>query len=639
MARKKRQPDGDGPRKRPSKPAGSSRPIRPGPRVDGGLQAWLRPPHGEPGDNTPLARAEALVDRARDEPNAQRRIRLAREALDVCPDCADAYLLLAEHTRRGKQSLDLYEKAVAAAERALGPTGFQQAVGHFWGVSETRPYMRARLELALALWEAGRRDEAVGHLQELLRLNPNDNQGARYTLASNLLFLDRDDDLVRLLQAYPDDDLAAWAYTRALLAFRQEGDSLPARRLLKAAKKANKHVPDYLMGRKFPPSDPPGPYSPGDESEALNYVGSFLAGWKATPGAIAWLRAHDEASRKRKARATQPRGPLDLVKKWARDRLPQTDERWQAEFRPMPLWIRAAGDPVRPWLVLVTSPGDELILAHQVLKERPSAALLWDTLIQAMQHPMAGEPHRPTELQVRTDERWEALRPHLEEIGVKVETAGNLDDIETLFAAMSEHMGAEAQPGLLDAPGVTPEQVGRFYEAAASFFQQAPWKKVGYESAIRVECDRFQSGPWYAVLMGQSGLTSGLALYDDMDTLLRLWAGNLSDEEGARETVGTSVTFGEEWQIPVADLEAAGRYGWKLARPDAYPEVIHKERGLSCRPPLAWELQLMEACLRTVPEFVNRRQQDDPAREELTVPGPSGELKLVLSWVVEEGNG
>jgi hypothetical protein len=37
----------------------------------------------------------------------------------------------------------------------------------------------------------------------------------------------------------------------------------------------------------------------------------------------------------------------------------------------------------------------------------------------------------------------------------------------------------------------------------------APWKKVGYEAAIKVECDKFQSGPWYAVLMGQSGAAGG----------------------------------------------------------------------------------------------------------------------------------
>jgi hypothetical protein len=73
-----------------------------------------------------------------------------------------------------------------------------------------------------------------------------------------------------------------------------------------------------------------------------------------------------------------------------------------------------------------------------------------------------------------------------------------------------------------------------------------------------------------------------------------------------------------------------------VARPDAYPEVFHKERGLALRPPLAWELELLEGCLRAVPEFVIRRRQDDPAREELTVPVASGPLRLALAWVVED---
>jgi len=44
----------------------------------------------------------------------------------------------------------------------------------------------------------------------------------------------------------------------------------------------------------------------------------------------------------------------------------------------------------------------------------------------------------------------------------------------------------------------------------------------------------------------------------------------------------------------------------------------------------------MEGCLRAVPDFVARHRQDDPAREEMTVPAESGELQLVLSWVAED---
>jgi tetratricopeptide (TPR) repeat protein len=635
MARKKRPPGGEGPKRRRTKPPGDVPDSPDRPALEGAMRQFVRSQPGGVGPDTPLDKAQALLYQAFEERDERSRVRLAQQALDVCPDCADAYVLLAERARTRKQALELYRRGVAAGETALGPDAFRRAADRFWGVLEARPYMRARLGLAHALWTAGRRDEAVQHLQDMLRLNPADNQGVRYTLAGFLLFLDRDDDLDRLLQQYPGEDSAAWAYTKALLSFRRQGNTIEARRSLKTAKKANEHVPAYLLGQKFPPAEPPGYYRPGDESEALHYVGGFLAAWKGTPGAVAWLR--ENVKTKKKATAPRPKGPLSLVKNWLNERLPQEDDVWQAEVRRMPKWVRVGGEPVRLWAALVTSRSNDLVLAHQMPEDAPPASVLWDTLVQAMRHPPVGGPHRPTELQVRQDERWESLRPHVEEIGVRLTVTDELDQLDGVFRGMIAHVCGKPEPGLLDMPGVTPAQVGGFFEAAAAFFRQAPWKKVGYEAAIQVECDKFESGPWYAVLMGQSGLTTGLALYEDLGALRRTWAGGGADEENAFRAVGTSVTFGEEWEIPVADLDAAKKHAWPVARPDAYPSVFHKERGLSMRPPLAWELELMEACLRAAPDFVSRRPQGEPAREEFTASAASGPLKLVLSWVVDDG--
>src|SRR5262249_33781861 len=161
--------------------------------------------------DTPLARAQDLMYQVFDEPDERRRLAMAREALEISPDCADAYVFLAENAPSRRAALDLYEKGVAAGERALGPRAFREDVGHFWGFLETRPYMRARAGLAHSLWTLGRRDEAIGHLREMLRLNPGDNQGNRYTLAAWLLAQDRDADLERLLDQYPDEGSATWA--------------------------------------------------------------------------------------------------------------------------------------------------------------------------------------------------------------------------------------------------------------------------------------------------------------------------------------------------------------------------------------------------------------------------------------------
>ena len=58
---------------------------------------------------------------------------------------------------------------------------------------------------------------------------------------------------------------------------------------------------------------------------------------------------------------------------------------------------------------------------------------------------------------------------------------------------------------------------------------------------------------------------------------------------------------------------------------------------MSMRQPLAWEMELMEGCLRAIPDFVNRHPRTTRPGKSLPVPVASGPLKLVLSWVAEEG--
>ncbi|WP_435005442.1 DUF7309 domain-containing protein [Tundrisphaera lichenicola] len=638
MAKKKSIPPEDRPESRgqtgPENSAAEGGKSGSSPAPGSGRRRRPKPDASAPiGGPSPLERARKLAAQAADAPDARRRIALARQALAASPDCAEAYFLLADHAKTRKEALGLLEQAVEAAGKALGPGFFEEAEGHFWGILETRPYMRARLGLAEALWSAGRRNEAAEHLAEMLRLNPGDNQGVRYILASWLLSLDRLDELETLLSAY-DEDSTTWAYTRALCSFRRIGDSPTSRKLLQAAKKSNKHVPDYILGRKSLPPESPQLYSPGDSDDAILYVASNLSAWKSTPGSISWLRAKSKAPQKRKARPPAPIGPSEMAHERLRG-LPSEIDAWQADFRQFARRVEIAGERVRPWMVLVSSRTHDLVLAHALTEQAPSPAELWDLVAAAMESPAVGEPHRPTELQIRPDSTWEALTDDFDAIGVSCRPSEVLDQVDYLFDDLNRHMSGGDPPGLLDMPGVQPDQVGRFFEAAAAFYLRAPWRSLGYEAVIRIECDSYQSGPWFAVIMGQSGLTLGLALYEDLSLLRRMWAGKLSDEEGARKTVALTVTFDDESSMPEVDLEAIEAHGWPIAAPEAYPSLFRKERGLSMRPPLAWEIDLMDACLRVIPDFVVRRNPDDPTRELVPVTGPSGTIELNLSWIQE----
>jgi tetratricopeptide (TPR) repeat protein len=241
-----------------------------------------------------LDRAQDIIYDAWEAPNAKQRAALARKALALSPHCADAYVILAEIAPAGSaERLDLYRQGVAAGQAALGPETFDRDVGHFWGLLETRPYMRARCGLGVTLWDRGEFDEAVGHLRDLLRLNPGDNQGIRYLLATGYLDLDRHDELTTLLAEYPDDGAPDWAYSSALLAFRQTGDTERSRERLAEALKSNPHVPPFLMGRRRIPKAMPAYITVGGESEAASYARRGEAAWIRTPGALAWLaRAH-----------------------------------------------------------------------------------------------------------------------------------------------------------------------------------------------------------------------------------------------------------------------------------------------------------------------------------------------------------
>ncbi len=237
---------------------------------------------------TPLEEAQELVYQAL-ETTGPRRLRLARRALEIAPDCADAYVLLAEATRDPQEAKRLYEAGVRAGERALGPAAFQDDAGHFWGLLETRPYMRARQGLADVLWHLGERREAIEHLRDMLRLNPGDNQGLRYTLATWLLAVGDDAALAQLLEQYPDEGSATWAYTRALAAFRRHRAGSEADAALREALATNPFVPAYLLGLKQLPRQLPAYVGLGDENEAVAYIAEAAEAWLATPQAIEWL--------------------------------------------------------------------------------------------------------------------------------------------------------------------------------------------------------------------------------------------------------------------------------------------------------------------------------------------------------------
>lgn len=253
--------------------------------------------------------AQDVVYDAMDASTKALAIKHALKALSISPHCSDAYNILAWYwARNDDEKIALCSHAVKAAEKVLGPKGFEEFAPHFWGFLETRPYMRARHTLALVLSAKGRHAEAAEHYRDMLRLNPGDNQGVRYLLIDLLLLLGLLEEAEELLGRY-DEAMAAWLWSTALLAFKKSGDNATSRKALRDAIASNKHVLPLLTGATKMPRSLPGYISIGDETEAVSYVHGADIAWRMTEGAIAWAAISGSRSGQAKKPRTAKKKP------------------------------------------------------------------------------------------------------------------------------------------------------------------------------------------------------------------------------------------------------------------------------------------------------------------------------------------
>ena len=241
---------------------------------------------GNNGGN-PEFRAQNLIYDAWEATTAKKRVTLAKKALKIFPNCADAYNILAEHAAiTAHDALQYYKRGVDAGEKAIGEEDYKAFMGHFWGFMETRPYMRALHGLGEALWATGDCEGAIETFERMLELNPGDNQGIRYILTAKLLEVGDFEKLHGIFAEYSDDGSPDIQYTRALVAFI-ENDSAAAE-IAKEAYPTNKHIPLILSG-KMPAVEIDHFITMGGVDEASGYNEIFGHTWRRTPGSIKWL--------------------------------------------------------------------------------------------------------------------------------------------------------------------------------------------------------------------------------------------------------------------------------------------------------------------------------------------------------------
>ena len=233
--------------------------------------------------------AQNIVEYAWKQKNYKNRAKYAREALEICEDCADAYIILSKDSAiSSDQKKALLERAVVAAKNILKIDDLELAPTEVFKLKIAEPFFGAKYTLAVHLWTVGEKDAAIENALDILKYNEYDNLMVRNLLANWLLTEERYAQLEDLLEKYEKDNSAVINYSRVAFLYKTN-EIKAAENALRRAYNRNPFVIPYIVKQKRVPSTLPHIAKFGSEEEAIRYAGLGLEAWN-DPKMIQWIK-------------------------------------------------------------------------------------------------------------------------------------------------------------------------------------------------------------------------------------------------------------------------------------------------------------------------------------------------------------
>jgi hypothetical protein len=148
--------------------------------------------------------------------------------------------------------------------------------------------------------------------------------------------------------------------------------------------------------------------------------------------------------------------------------LKQENDTWEADFRALP---KEKGQTETHYLGLVVAlPRGNPLVCFPLVEYTPNVNDLADLLADAMRRPMTESAHRPRQILLRGNPRWEELFPHLKQLGIEVSIQNELPNVEEVYEDFLRQMRrARPSPLILYTP--SPTDVQKDYPAIAMWVQ------------------------------------------------------------------------------------------------------------------------------------------------------------------------
>ena len=191
--------------------------------------------------------ADDYLELAEDATSKKKKLEYLSKALELEPDNLDAARMTAElNAKKPEDLLAFLSTLIEKGNSLMEKEGyFQDCMGDFWGVLETRPYMRLRDSYLELLIQCGMMRKAVGEAEEMLKLSTNDNLGVRYTLMHLYAYLENEDSALALHKKYDEYEESQMLLPLAVLYYKKGNFELSLQ-YLQRLNKANKDTKKFL---------------------------------------------------------------------------------------------------------------------------------------------------------------------------------------------------------------------------------------------------------------------------------------------------------------------------------------------------------------------------------------------------------
>ena len=199
---------------------------------------------------------------------------------------------------------------------------------------------------------------------------------------------------------------------------------------------------------------------------------------------------------------------------------------------------------------------------------------------------------------VRQERIARAIAVCFPEVDTSLQPGESFAQWDEAYLSMDQRLGSGGRllPYLLRGD-IAEQEVAELFEAAAHFYRARPWEFITGAGLLEIPSPNRDEPPLLVSVMGASGITHGLTIFDSEADFKRMNAGK-------RQVNAISLSFEAQDELPPTVTAQAKERGWVVVSKSAFPLVMRVQKGkpIPCR---SDDLRRATAALRVLGEVAS----------------------------------